>query len=154
MYLIIKNMKNMVSNTMKKGMLLCAVIFTLAACSKPFVLDLPLAVDSHEYTLDSDAGEARIFFYTNRAWTLSIEPADCSWATINRAAGDGKEDVEEIIFKYDENAMADRQVAIVIDAGDLQEKINMFQTGSVRDWFDGSVSVDDLVVKPEKPVNP
>ena len=141
-------MSNMVSKTMKRCMLLCAALFALAACDKPFVLDLPLAVDSHEYTLSSKAGEARIFFYTNRDWTISLEPADCSWATVNRTSGNGDDPAEEILFTYEENQDADRQVNIVITAGDLQEKITMSQTGLYRDWWDGSTSVDDLIVKP------
>ena len=31
---------------------------------------------------------------------------------------------------------------------ELQEQIKMFQTGVAKEWWDGSFSVDDLVVKP------
>ncbi len=148
MYLIIKNMSNMVSKTMKKCVLLCAALFALAACDKPFVLELPLAVDSHEYKLSSKAGEARLFFYTDRPWTIELEPAECSWATISRTSGNGDEPAEEILFTYEENQDPDRQVTLVITAGDLQERITMFQTGTSRGWWDGSVGVEDLVVKP------
>ena len=141
-----KNMRDMVS---KKGLLFIAALSALIACDKPFSLDLPLAVDSHEYTLSSKAGEARIFFYTTKAWTLSLEPADCPWAYVSRTSGDGKEDVEEIIFTYDKNADPDRQVTLVITAGELQERIKMLQTGVAREWWDGSTSIEDL-----NPVNP
>lgn len=141
-------MSNMVSKIMKIGLLLFAAISILTACDKKFELDLPLAVDSHEYNLTSKAGETRIFFYTTKSWKISLEPADCSWATVNRTSGKGKEDVEEIIFTYTENLDPDRQVTIVINAGDLQEKITMFQRGTAREWWDGSTSIDDLIVKP------
>ncbi len=125
------------------------VLSTVLSCDKPFSLDLPLAVDSHEYNLTVEAGEARLFFYTTREWTLSLDPSDCSWASVNRTSGSGEEDVEEILFTYQENTDADRQVTLVISAGGLQEKITMSQKGLVREWWDGSLSVDDLVVKPQ-----
>ena len=85
-------------------------------------------------------------------WTLSVEPGDCNWASVSRTSGDGKEDVEEIIFTYDENQDPDRQVTLVITAGELQETIIMFQKGVAREWWDGSLSVDDLVVKPQNDI--
>lgn len=142
-------MRNMVSKSMNKILPFIVALPVLFACDKPFTLDLPLAVDSHEYTLATEAGEARLFFYTTHAWKISLEPSDCSWASINRTSGSGGEDVEEIIFIYQENTDSDRQVTLVISAGDLQEKIAMSQTGLVREWWDGSLSVDDLVVKPQ-----
>ena len=138
----------MVSKILNKGLLLIAALLVFSACEKPFKLDLPLAVDSHEYKLSAKAGQARIFFYTTQQWSLSLEPADCTWATVSATSGNGQADVEEIVFTYDQNEGADRQVTLVITAGDLQEKVTMFQTGTVRDWWDGSVGVDDLVVKP------
>lgn len=123
-------------------------MLAVTACNKPFTLDLPLAVDSHEYTLSSKAGQARIFFYTNRAWTLSLEP-ECLWASISRTSGDGQEDVEEILFTYEQNEEIDRHVTLVITAGDLQEKIVMSQTGLARDLLEGSQTIDDLIVKPQ-----
>ena len=142
-------MSYMVSKTMKICLLLCAALFALAACDRPFVLDLPLAVDSHEYTFSSKAGEARIFFYTTKQWTITLDPVDCSWASVNRISGDGQAPVEEILFTYEENQEADRKVTIVISAGELQEMITMSQTGAVRDWLDGSSGIDDLIVKPQ-----
>ena len=135
------NMRNMVT---KAGLSVVAALFVFWACDKPFALDMPLAVDSHEYTLSSKAGVARIFFYTNRAWTLTLDPADCAWASVNKTAGDGKEDPVEILFTYEKNADPDRQVALVITAGDRQERITMSQAGVARDWWDGSLSIDDL----------
>ena len=134
----------MVSEIVRKGLPFMVALLALLACDKPFSLDLPLAVDSHEYTLTSKAGEARIFFYTTRPWTLTLEPADCSWGSVNRTSGSGEEDVEEILFAYEKNADPDRQVTLVITAGDLQEKITISQTGVAREWWDGSVSIDDL----------
>ena len=110
---------------------------------------MPLAVDSHEFKLSSKAGQARVFFYTNRAWTLTVEPADCSWATVNRTSGNGQEDVEEILFKYELNEDADRKAILHITAGELKDSIVMSQTGIVREWWDGQISVDDLVIKPQ-----
>lgn len=137
-------MSNMVTKIIRRGLPFLAAILTWVACDKPFTLDLPLAVDSHEYKLNSKAGTARIFFYTTRAWTLTMEPADCGWATVNRTSGSGKEDVEEILFTYEENNNPDRQVNLVITAGDLQQIITMSQTGTSRDRWDGDVSIDDL----------
>lgn len=142
-------MRSMVSKSIKTVLPFIMALQLLSACDKPFTLELPLAVDSHEYALGTEAGEARLFFYTTHAWKISLEPSDCSWASVNRTSGSGEEDVEEIIFSYQENSDSDRQVVIVIDAGDLQEKITMSQKGLVREWWDGSVSVDDLVVKPQ-----
>ena len=139
----------MVSNIMKKGLILFAAALAFIACDKPFTLDLPLAVDSHEYILSSKEGQARIFFYTTHPWTITFEPSDCSWATLDRVNGTGKEDVEEILFTYQQNLDPDRQVVLVISAGELQEKITMSQTGIAREWWDGSVGVDDLVIKPQ-----
>ena len=139
----------MVSKMMKKCLLLFTALSALVACNKSFELDLPLAVDSHEYKLSAKAGEARIFFYTTRRWEITLEPSDCSWATLNRTSGNGKEPVEEIIFTYEQNNDPDREVTLVITAGDLKEEIIMFQTGTSRGWWDGSIGVDDLVVKPQ-----
>lgn len=127
-----------------KALLFVAALFALSACDSPFSLDLPLAVDSHEYTLTSKAGEARIFFYTTKAWSISMNPQDCPWASVNRRSGNGKDDVEEIVFSYEKNSDPDRQVTLVIKAGDLQEEIIMFQKGVAREWWDGSTSIDDL----------
>lgn len=138
----------MVSKITKHIYILFVLMLAVTACNKPFTLDLPLAVDSHEYTLSSKAGQARIFFYTNRAWTLSLEP-ECLWASISRASGDGQEDVEEILFTYEQNEEIDRHVTLVITAGDLQEKIVMSQTGLARDLLEGSQTIDDLIVKPQ-----
>ena len=138
----------MVSKIITKGLLLLAAILLLSSCEKKFQLDLDLAVDSHEYSLSSKAGQARIFFYTNKSWKISLEPADCSWATLSRTSGNGKEDVEELLFTYEENPDPDRQVKLIIKAGDLKEEVVMFQKGIAREWWDGSTSVDDLVVKP------
>ena len=143
------NMRCMVSKSIKIVLPFIMAVLVLFACDKPFTLELPLAVDSHEYTLGTEAGEARLFFYTTHAWKISLEPSDCSWASVNRTSGSGEEDVEEIIFTYQENSDSDRQVTIVIDAGELQEKITMSQKGVVREWWDGSVSVEDLFLKPQ-----
>lgn len=140
-------MNSMVSKIIMKGLPFFALLLALGACSKPFSLDLPLAVDSHSYDLNTTSGEARIFFYTTKSWKVTIEPEDCDWAKLNRTSGDGKEDVEELILKYDENNQPDRQVTLVISAGNLQEKITMSQKGIYREWWDGSVTVDDLEIK-------
>lgn len=142
------NMNSMVSKIIMKGLPFFALLLALGACSKPFSLDLPLAVDSHDYNLGITSGEARIFFYTAKSWKVTIEPEDCGWAKLNRTSGDGKDDVEELILKYDENNQPDRQVTLVISAGNLQEKITMSQKGIYREWWDGSVTVDDLEIKP------
>ena len=142
-------MRNMVSKIMKKGALIVAALFAFLSCDKPFELDLPLAVDSREYNITSKAGQARIFFYTNRAWTLSVEPADCAWATVNKTSGNGKDDVEEIVFTHEQNTDVDREAFLVITAGDLQERIKIFQPGLAKEWWDGSTSVDDLIIKPQ-----
>lgn len=142
-------MSNMVSKIINKGLLLFASLLVLAACDRPFTLELPLAVDSHEYILSSKAGEARIFFYTTMPWNIVLEPGDCSWGTLSRTSGNGDEAVEEIVFTYQENQDPDRRVTLVINAGDLQEKIIISQTGIAREWWDGSVGVDDLVIKPQ-----
>ena len=139
----------MVSKVMKKGLLLLAFLLALASCDRPFILDLPLAVDSHEYNLDSKEGQARIFFYTTMPWNIVLEPAECAWGTLDRTSGTGEEAVEQILFTYQENQDPDRHVTLVISAGELQERITLSQTGIAREWWDGSVGVDDLVVKPQ-----
>lgn len=141
-------MSNMVSRIFKNALLSIASLLVFSTCEKPFELNLPLAVDSHEYDLSSSAGQARIFFYTTSEWTITFEPEDCSWATLNRTSGNGQEPVEEILFTYGENVDPDREVILVINAGGLQEKIKMFQKGTVREWWDGSTGVEDLIVKP------
>ena len=142
------NMNDMVSKIIRKGLPFIVAMLAFTACDKPFKLDLPLAVDAREYHLSKKEGVARVFFYTTKSWNITLEPADCSWASINRTSGSGEDDVEEILFTYQQNAEIDRTVTIVINAGDLQEKITMFQTGVAKEWWDGSLSVDDLVVKP------
>ena len=139
----------MVSKILNKGLLLIAALLVFSACDKPFKLNLPLAVDSHEYQLSAKAGQARIFFYTNRAWNLTTDPGDCAWATISRTSGTGEEDVEEIVVTYEQNQDPDRQLTLIITAGDLQETITLYQTGVAREWWDGSNTVDDLIVKPQ-----
>lgn len=139
----------MVSRIIKTGVTLAVAILSLVCCDKPFKLDLDLAVDSHEYKVSSKAGQARIFFYTNKSWTLSLEPAGCSWGAVNKTSGNGKADVEEILFTYGENTDIDREATLVIKSGGKQEMIRIFQTGLSKEWWNGSVSVDDLVVKPQ-----
>lgn len=141
-------MSNMVSNIIRKGLPFIVALLALAACEKPFRLELPLAVDSREYHLGQKDGVARIFFYTTKPWTITLEPADCAWASINRTSGSGEDDVEEILVTYEHNSDPDREVFIVINAGELQEQIRLFQTGVAKEWWDGSFSVDDLVIKP------
>ena len=143
-------MSNMVSKILKKSLLIIAALLVFSACEKPFKLNLPLAVDSHEYKVSAKAGQARIFFYTNRAWTITTDPGECTWADISRTSGTGEEDVEEIVVTYEQNEEPDRQVTLIITAGDLQESIILFQTGVSREWWDGSTSVDDLVIKPQQ----
>ena len=143
-----KNMSNMVSKMIRKGLPFIVALLAFAACEKPYKLELPLAVDSREYHLSKSGGVARIFFYTTYEWTISLEPADCTWASINRTSGSGEDDVEEILFSYDENTDPDREVTIVLNAGELLEQIKLFPTGVAKEWWDGSFSVDDLVVKP------
>ena len=126
-----------------------ASLLVFASCDKPFTLDLPLAVDSHEYNLDSKEGQARIFFYTTMPWNIALEPADCSWGVLDRTSGTGEEAVEQILFTYQENQDPDRQLTLVISAGELQERITLSQKGIAREWWDGSVGVDDLVIKPQ-----
>ena len=133
----------------KRGVAAVLAVFAFLACERPFSLDLDLAVDSHDYTIGSKAGQARIFFYTNKSWTLSVEPAGCSWGSVDKTSGNGKADVEEILFTYEQNADVDRDATIVIKAGSKQERIRIFQPGVAKEWWDGSVSVDDLVVKPQ-----
>ena len=142
-------MSNMVSKILNKGLLLIAALLVFSACEKPFKLDLPLAVDSHEYKLSAKAGQARIFFYTTMPWSITTDPGECPWAVINRTSGTGEEDVEEIVVTYEQNEEPDRQVTLIITAGDLQETIILFQTGTAREWWDGSTTVEDLVIKPQ-----
>lgn len=145
-------MRNMVSKIIRKGLPFIVALLAFSSCDRPFRLDLPLAVDSHKYEFASQAGEARIFFYTTEAWTISFEPADCSWASVSRTSGNGKEDVEEIMFTYKENRLLTRQVTLVIDAGGLQERVTMVQNGTMADSWGDSLTVDDLVVvKPQNP---
>ena len=146
-------MRNMVSKMIKKVFPFVVALLAAVACSKPYELDLPLAVDSHQYNLSKKAGTARIFFYTTHAWNISLEPADCDWATLSRTSGDGKEPVEELLFNYDINANQDRQVTIVINAGGLHQKILMFQAGEAKGWWDDSFSVGDLEIVPTTPAN-
>ena len=139
----------MVSRVIKTGVALAVAVLSLLSCDRPFVLDLDLAVDSHEYNISSKAGQARFFFYTNRSWTLSMDPAACSWASVDKTSGDGKAGVEEILFTYRQNMDIDREATLVIKAGGKQESVKFFQPGLAKEWWDGSVSVDDLVVKPQ-----
>ena len=142
-------MNNMASRIVKTGLPVVVALLSLVSCDKPFKLDLDLAVDSHEYNISSKAGQARIFFYTNRSWTLSVEPAGCSWGSVDKTSGNGKADVEEVLFTYGQNTDVDREATLVIKAGGKQESIRIFQPGIAKEWWDGDVSIDDLVVKPQ-----
>lgn len=157
-------MSNMVSKIIRFVMPLVTVLLMAAGCNKPYTLDLPLAVDSHDYSINAKAGKTRVFFYTDRAWTitLSYDPAVREWASINRTSGDGQEQVEEIMFTYDANPYQERKVTLIIQAGDLQETITFTQKGEggidpsmppfnpddVLEWTEGSSTADDLIVKP------
>ena len=138
----------MVYRIMKRGAAVVLAVFALLSCDRPFSLDLDLAVDSHDYTIGSKAGQARIFFYTNRSWSLSLEPAGCSWGSVNKTSGNGKDDVEEILFTYEQNTDVDRDATIVIKAGSKQERIRIFQPGVAKEWWDGPTTIDDLEIKP------
>ena len=153
----------MVSKIIRFAMPAIAVLLMVAGCNKPYTLDLPLAVDSRDYSINAKAGKTRVFFYTDRAWniTLSYEPATREWASINRTSGDGKEQIEEIMFTYQANPYQERKVTLIIQAGNLQERITFTQKGEggidpdmppfnpedVLEWTEGSTA-DDLEVKP------
>lgn len=159
-------MRNMVSKISRLALPLVASLLCLFGCDKPYSIEYPLAVDSNAYNITAKAGKTRVFFYTDRAWTVSLEyePATRQWASLDKYSGNGEADVEALMLTYEKNPYQERKVTIVINAGDLQEEITFTQAGEggidpalppfkeedVKEWTDGSSSVEDLnVVKPQ-----
>ena len=67
----------------------------------------------------------------------------------NKLEVKAKKNMDLPMGTYEQNEEMDRQLTLIITAGDLQESITLFQTGVARDWWDGSTSIDDLIVKPQ-----
>ena len=121
--------------------ILAALVAAVAvfSCDKPFELDLPLAVNNHNLTLQKTAGSTHILVYANGPWTAEFS-RNVEWASLNKLSGEGNND---LVLSYSANYGISRSVGIILAAGALKDTINITQIGEVSE---GSVSFGSAAV--------
>jgi len=111
-------------NTVCKILVLAAMI---AACDKPYEMDLPLSVDGRHITLSKDGGSTHVLVYSTGDWTAHFDHS-VLWAAIDRTSGHGN---SELIFSFGANYGIARRVGIVLESGSVRDTVFMLQNGPV-----------------------
>ena len=97
------------------------------ACSKPYSLELPLAVDSRNLIVKPAEGLTHIMVYATEAWTATI-PADAAWLTLENPSGDGN---GEFVASYGLNDGLARRTVITLATASRSIDITFMQSGEV-----------------------
>lgn len=111
-------------NTVCKLLVLAAMV---AACDKPYEMDLPLSVAGRHITLSKDGGATHVLVYSTGDWTAHFDHS-VRWAAIDRTSGSGN---SELVFSYGANYGIARQVGIVLESGANRDTVFMLQNGPV-----------------------
>ena len=111
-------------NTVCKILVLAAMV---AACDKPYEMDLPLSVAGRHITLSKDGGSTHVMVYSTGDWTARFDHS-VRWAAIDRTSGNGN---SEVIFSFAANYGIARQVGIVLESGANRDTVFMLQNGPV-----------------------
>ena len=111
-------------NTVCKLLVLAAMV---AACDKPYEMDLPLSVSGRHITLSKDGGSTHVLVYSTGDWTAHFDHS-VRWAAIDRTSGSGN---SELVFSYGANYGIARQVGIVLESGANRDTVFMLQNGPV-----------------------
>ena len=107
--------------------LLAAALLALgiAACDKPYEMNLPLAVNQHTISLKQEAGSTHILVWSDGDWSAFFDkPID--WGSLNKETGAGNSD---IVFTYATNYGLSRTVGLVLQKGELRDTIHINQDG-------------------------
>lgn len=101
--------------------IICAVAVLLgaAACQKPYVTQMDLAVNNEEILLPSfEEGHCYITVFSNSSWSISIRGA-ADWAKLDRSGGTG---IGYVRLDYQENYSPDEdRNAVVVVSGSGKE---------------------------------
>ena len=111
-------------NTVCKMLVLAAIV---AACDKPYEMDLPLSVAGRHITLSKDGGSTHVLVYSSGDWTAHFDHS-VRWAAIDRTSGSGN---SELVFTFAANYGIARQVGIVLESGANRDTVFMLQNGPV-----------------------
>ena len=111
-------------NTVCKLLVLAAMV---AACDKPYEMDLPLSVAGRHITLSKDGGATHVLVYSTGDWTAHFDHS-VRWAAIDRTSGSGN---SELVFSYGANYGIAREVGIVLESGANRDTVFMLQNGPV-----------------------
>lgn len=102
-------------------------MISLAACDRPFELDLPLSVAQRKISLSKDAGSTHVLVYADGEWTAAFtEPVE--WGSLNKVSGYGNSD---LVFSYSANYAIARQVSLVLAKDELRDTIVFTQSGMI-----------------------
>ncbi|MBQ7517986.1 MAG: BACON domain-containing protein [Bacteroidales bacterium] len=112
---------------MRKTILFFVLLLGVFACSKPYELQLPLAVDSKNLIVKADEGFTNIMVYSTEAWTASL-PADAWWLSLENASGKGD---GAFIARYGFNDGLSRKTTITLSTGSRSINIDFMQRGEV-----------------------
>lgn len=111
-------------NTVCKILALAAIV---AACDKPYEMNLPLSVAGRHITLSKDGGSTHVLVYSTGDWTAHFDHS-VRWASVDRTSGTGN---SELVFSYAANYGIARQVGIVLESGANRDTVFMLQNGPV-----------------------
>ena len=111
-------------NTVCKMFVLAALV---AACDKPYEMNLPLTVAGRHITLSKDGGSTHVLVYSTGDWTAHFDHS-VRWAAIDRTSGSGN---SELVFSFAANYGIARQVGIVLESGANRDTVFMLQNGPV-----------------------
>ena len=112
---------------MRKNLIISLmVLLATLSCSKPYSLELPLAVDSRNLIVKSEEGLTHILVYSTEDWTASI-PADAEWLTLSGTSGNG-----EFVASYGFNDGLSRKTTIHLSSASRSIDIAFMQSGEVK----------------------
>ncbi len=104
---------------------LLIALLLMTGCEMNSDMDLPLNVNSNEYTLTSSSGITSIPIYSNGEWSARLSE-NVNWATINRLGGTSNGLIE---FKYAANYGVARAVELIVTKGGQEQIIRLTQEG-------------------------
>lgn len=124
-------MKTKTRHFINAGAVLFAVALTFMACDdKPFELELPLAVTSHQLDLAQPSGSTHIMVYSTGSWS-AVFAQQVDWASLNKMSGEGNAD---LVFSYSANYGVSRYVDLILSKGsELSDTIRVCQAGKISE---------------------
>ena len=113
--------------------ILIALLTVLSAvavlsCQKPYKTGIELALNNEKIELPSSAaGHCYVTVFSNRDWTISLEPEE-TWATLENSQGSG---IGYVRMDYSENLSgAPRSLEVVVRGGEKVCRIVVTQSAT------------------------